>query len=821
MMKKQLLLLAFFTCRQVALFSQYSVSGTVKDGSGNALIGANVVVAETSYGTATNLNGEFNLRGLKSGDYVLNVSFLGYESVNKEVKVSADVRLEIVLNPKNFMADEVIISAIRASGNMPVTKSVISRDEINKRNLGQDVPYLMALTPSLVTTSDAGTGIGYTNFRIRGTDMNRINVTINGIPLNDAESHSVYWVDLPDFASSIENIQIQRGVGTSTQGGGAFGATINLQTLNLNKKAYAELSNSAGSFNTFKNSVSFGTGLIDDHFTFDGRLSRVSSDGYIDRAFSDLKSFYLSGAYYTENTLLKLIVSSGYEETYQAWQGVPKAKLDNDRAGMLNYLAVQADWKEIDGNRDDSLNMFQSDPRKYNMYRYKNQVDHYNQDHYQVLFSHSFSKLFSINTAIHYTRGKGYYEQYKPRQKFSNYGLDNVIIGEDTIRKTNLIRRKWLDNHFYGITWSLNYTNNQINGIIGGGWNKYEGEHYGKLRWAQFMSNGELDQQYYFNEGEKTDFNVFTKVNYRVNNDLSVFGDLQLRRVNHSIEGLDNDFRDITQDHTFTFFNPKAGLNYSLNENNNVYGYVGIAHREPNRDNFVDADPSKPAPKAEKLTDYELGYNFKSANAAVGINFYYMYYDNQLVLTGRLNDVGNPVMTNVGESYRSGVEVTTSIKIFERLTWNGNATLSRNIIKNFTEYVDNYDTWVQDETYHKETKLAFSPEFIAGSQFTYSFKPLSVSLISKYVGKQYIDNTASNLRKLDPYFVNDIRLNANFMVKSICAIDAIISINNVLNEKYETNAWVSRYIEGGESKTIDGYFPQAGRNFMAGLVIKF
>lgn len=805
-MKKQLFLLALLFCGQLTMFAQYAVRGTVKDEKGNALIGANVVVDGTNYGVTTNLKGEFLLKSLQPGDYIIHFSYLGFEPLQKPVFIKADMTIDAVLTAKIYMADEVIISAVRAGDNMPVTKSTIKKEDIAVRNLGQDIPYLMALSPSVVTSSDAGTGIGYTNFRIRGTDLNRINITVNGIPLNDAESHGVFWVNMPDFASSVENIQIQRGVGTSTQGGGAFGATINLQTLSINKKPYAEIANSVGSFNSFKHSVSFGTGLIKDHFTFDGRLSKISSDGFIDRAWSKLKSFYVSGAYYTDKTLVKVNVFSGNEATYQAWDGIPSDILKTNR----KYNGIGAYY--------DDNNLL-----KY----YDNETDNYQQDHFQLHLSHAFSNALNVNLSAHYTIGKGYYEQYKDDDDLYKYRLNNVIIGNDTITSSDIIRRKWLDNDFYGLTWSLNYTYENISAVMGGGWNQYYGEHYGRIRWAKFMSNGDMDHEYYYSDGTKNDFNVFAKATYKITDQLSAFGDLQLRKINQTLKGVDDklqydgNLRDISQKHDFTFFNPKAGLSFNISESQSAYAYIGIAHREPNRDNFVDADPTKPAPKPEQLIDYELGYNFNLPNLQLGLNLYYMDYRDQLVLTGMINDVGAPIMTNVDKSYRAGIELTAGVKINDMLSWNGNATFSRNKVKNFTEYVDNWDTWGQESSSFKERTLAFSPEFIAGSQLSFKYKPVEFAWIAKYVDKQYIDNTQSNQRKLNAYFVNDIRVNARLLVKSFATLEGIASINNIFDTEYETNAWVYQYYEGGEHKVMDGYFPQAGRNFMVGLIVKF
>jgi iron complex outermembrane receptor protein len=806
MTKKQLLLLAFLLCKQLTLFSQYTISGTVKDENGNALAGANVLIEKSVRGTTTDKNGTFVIPDLEKGDYTLSISFIGYEKTIKPINVQGTTHIDIVLQNRSYLADDVIITAVRATDNMPVTKSIITKTEIKQQNLGQDVPYLLTMSPSLITSSDAGAGVGYTSFRIRGTDVSRINVTVNGIPLNDAESHGVWWVDLPDFASSVENIQIQRGVGTSTQGGGAFGATINLQTLSLNKKAYAEIANSFGSFNTLKHCASFGSGLINDHFTFDGRVSRITSDGYIDRAWSKLKSYYLSGAYYSENTLIKVNIFSGLENTYQAWDGVPSDILKTNR----RYNGIGA-YTDAYGQQ------------KY----YDNETDNYQQDYYQMHISHAINNNLKLNLSGFYTLGKGYYEQYKEEDDLMKYQLNNVIIGGDTITTSDIIRRKWLDNDFYGTTWSLNYTKSSINAILGGGWNQYYGEHYGRVRWAQFMSNGELDHQYYYSNGTKNDFNIFGKVTYSISDKLSFFGDIQFRRITHKMKGVDDklqydgNLRNIAQDHEFNFVNPKAGINFSLSEMQTMYAFAGIAHREPTRSNFVDSDPSKPTPKAEKLLDFELGYNFKSNNSEVGINFYYMDYNDQLVHTGMINDVGAAIMTNVPSSYRAGIEITGGLKLVDYVSWNGNATFSKNMISEFTEYIDNWDTWGQESFQHTNNKLPFSPEIIAASQFTINRKPLSVSLISKYVGKQYIDNTESEERKLDSYFINDVRAMLSFSTKYISKIDFIISINNIFNEKYETNAWVYQYYEENALKKMDGYYPQATRNYLIGMTLNF
>jgi len=811
-MKKRFLLLAFCICRYLTLFSQFSIHGTVKDETGSTMVGANVLIEQSYQGTKTNNKGEFILDGLKSGDYTINFSFLGYESVSKSITVNENTILDVNLNRKSFLSDEVIVRATRAPDNSPITKSVITREEIQDQNLGQDLPYLMALTPSLVTSSDAGAGVGYTNFRIRGTDLNRINITFNGIPVNDAESHGVWWVDMPDFASSVDNIQIQRGVGTSTLGGGAFGATINLQTLGLNKKPYVELTNSYGSFNTVKNSVSFGTGLIGNHFTLDGRLSRITSDGYIDRASSDLKSFYVSGSYYSGKSIIKLNISSGIEKTYQAWDGVLEDSLKTHRT--FNDLGLYTDAQG-------------------KLQAYNNQTDNYQLTHFQLLFSHSFSPTLNFNAALHYSPGKGYYEEYKENQPVRKYSLIDPSQKDTT---TNLVRRKWLDNAFYGVTWSLNYTKNSLNIILGGGANQYFGKHYGRVIWTQYNITDQPDHPYYYSDGTKNDVNFFAKSMYSLNDKLAVFGDLQYRYIRHTIKGMSDDPNDdgsnvdISQEHHYSFFNPKAGLTYKLDNNNSFYGYVGEAHREPTRDDLVDADVNNPAPKPERLIDFEIGYNLNTKSLQFGVNLYYMTYKDQLVMTGKINDVGTAIMTNAKKSYRAGIELVGAARFSEKFKWNANVTFSRNVIQNFTSYVPvfdsvNYTAIIRTDVENfKSTDISFSPNIIMGSQLSYAItKTITVNLLSKYVGKQYIDNTQNENQRLNPYFVNDLRINCRFKIKNITSIEPILMINNIFNTQYETNAWDYQYkVENGsQSYTDKAFYPQAGRNFMMGLVLKF
>ncbi len=796
-------------------FGQNQLSGIVTN-DGEKLAGASVVLENTYYGVSTSSNGRFEFKNLKDGDYTVKVSFIGFVTKELEFSLSSDKQISIELEPNVVMTDEILVSATRVKEKTPFTYSTVSSDEISKRNMGQDIPYLLQLTPSFVATSDAGAGIGYTNFRIRGTDLNRINVTINGIPVNDAESHGTWFVDHPDLASSLENIQIQRGVGTSTNGAAAFGASLNMQTNTLKKDAYAEYKTAFGSFATSKNTVSAGTGLLNDKFTVDARLSKVSSDGFVDRAFSDLKSFFVSGGYYSENTVLKVNVFSGFEETYQSWNGVPSVRLNNDLEGMNRY---GEHWLYSPQQTQEMIN---SDSRTYNLYTYENQVDHYQQDHYQFHFSHKFSQNLNLNASAHYTHGEGYYENFKAGEDFADYQLPNVMVGAETIESTDLVNRKWLDNDFYGITYSFNHKNEKGDFTFGGGWSIYDGDHFGNVILARFLGEADFNHEWYRSNGLKKDFNVFAKYNYAVTEKLNLFADLQYRKINYKIDGIDDDLRGISQEHDFNFFNPKLGVFYQAAHNQELYLSFAIANREPNRSNYVDADPSAKQPVFETLRNWEFGYNYKSSAFSFSANYYYMCYKNQLVLTGEINDVGAPIMVNVDKSFRTGIELQAGVKITNNLQWNGNSTFSINKINDFTEYVDNWDTWGQVTFELGTTDLAFSPNVVANSQFVFTpVKNLNLAFVSSYVGKQFIDNTSNENRILDAYFVNNLKADYSFNTNLFEKITLYLMLNNLFNERYESNAWVYSYLLGGERFKMDGYFPQAGTHFMFGVDFKF
>jgi len=813
-MKKVKLLLLFQLLALLA-FGQIKMSGIVL-GDGEPLAGASVVIEDTYYGISTAGDGSFQMNNLDPGQIKLIVSFIGFETKQVDLNLKTSKHIEVNLEPDVVMTDEVLISATRAKSKTPVAYNNVSAEEIADRNMGQDIPYLLQLTPSFVATSDAGAGVGYTNFRIRGTDLNRINVSVNGIPMNDAESHGTWFVDQPDLASSLENVQIQRGVGTSTNGAAAFGASINLQTNTLRKDAYATFKSAAGSFSTFKNTLSTGTGLINDHFTVDVRLSKVTSDGFVDHAFSDLKSFFVSGGYHGENTVIKLNIFSGFEETYQAWWGVPSVRLNNDLEDMQRY---EEHWLYTP---EETAHMINSDSRTYNYYTYENQVDHYQQDNYQLHFSHKFNRSLNLNASAFYTYGRGYYENYETDEDLTDYQLEPIQVGSELIETTDLVNRKWLDNDFYGITFSLNYTMNTSDFTLGGGFSTYDGDHFGNVIWAQYLGDAKPNHEWYRGKGLKNDFNIYAKYIYQLGQRINLFADLQYRHIDYTIEGIDDDLRDISQDHQFNFFNPKFGVFYQLADNQELYLSFAVANREPNRSAFVDYPSGYEPPVHETLYDWELGYNFASSKFSLGANLYFMNYKNQLILTGQINDVGAAIMVNTDKSYRSGAELQAGVQLFRNLRWNGNATFSMNKIKDFTEYVDNWDTGGQEEYDLGTTDLAFSPQVIANSQLVYSpGVHFSLGLISSYVGKQYIDNTSSEDRKLNAYFVNNLKADYSFKIGLFDEITLHLLVNNLFNEEYETNAWVYPYILGGERYIMDGYFPQAGTHFMFGIDFNF
>ena len=667
--------------------------------------------------------------------------------------------------------DEVLVSAVRVTTKTPVSFSNLGKKEIKFRNLGQDIPILMNYLPSVVTTSDAGNGVGYTGIRVRGSDATRVNVTINGIPYNDSESHGTFWVNMPDFASSVESLQLQRGVGTSTNGAGAFGASLNMLTDNFAKESSGEISNSLGSFNTRKHTVKFSTGLMNDHFEIAGRLSAIKSDGFVDRGASDLKSYFIQGTYVGKTTLIKALVFGGTEKTYQSWNGIDGETLKNDRT--FNSAGAFTD-------------------EQGNARFYDNETDNYQQDHSQLLWNEKISDNWSTNFALHYTKGKGFYENYKEDADFVDYGLQPV----GAITTTDLVRQKWLENDFYGTTFSANYKDEKLDVIFGGGWNKYEGDHYGTVIWARNASQSELGDRYYDDYGNKTDGNIFAKANYQITEQLSLFGDLQYRSVNYKANGV----QPTLVDDTFNFFNPKTGLTYTINSGNSVYLSYARANREPNRSDYEGGNV-----KPEKLNDFELGWRYVAKKLQFNSNVYYMAYKDQLILTGSLDDVGAPIRSNSEKSYRLGLEVDATIALTDQLIIRPNFTISAN---------KNTDLAVEGQNYGT-TDIAYSPSLIAGNILVYSpIENLHISWMQKFVGEQYMNNIELPAAKLANYFVNDLNVAYTFKPKTIFKEIVVTGlVNNFLDKKYVSNGYMY--------DVYPYYYPQAGINFLAGLTLMF
>ncbi|MGB4774076.1 MAG: TonB-dependent receptor [Daejeonella sp.] len=789
-MKKFLFMALMVMMIPLMASAQYTLSGKVfEKRMATGLAGATILLKEIDLSAQSNEAGEFTFPQLTAGTYTIRVTYVGYRAMEKRISLNSDIQVDFTLESIALLSDEVIVKATRASANSATTYKNLDRAELQKNNSGRDIPYLLNQTPSVVVSSDAGAGIGYTGIRIRGSDATRINVTLNGIPFNDAESQGSFFVDLPDFASSVDNIQVQRGVGTSANGAGAFGGSLNIQTTTLRDSAYAELNNTYGSYQTIKNTLNIGTGLLNDQFSFDGRLSRIQSDGYIDRASSRLKSYFLSGAYYGKHSLLRANVFSVSEKTYQAWNGVPQALLSTNRT--------------------------------FNSFTYDDQTDNYTQDHYQLLYSNALLPELSVNGALHYTHGKGYYEEYKDGQELSKYGIEPVSIGGSIIEESNLIRRRWLDNDFYGLTYSLNYhPRSTLNFTLSGAYNEYKGNHFGEVIWAQFASNSTIRQRYYDGDSFKTDHTIFGKAEYHPGK-FSLFADLQYRNINYTIGGTDKNRNALAIREKFNFFNPKFGLSYQVNRGNSVYASFAVANKEPNRDDLVNSTPLN-RPKPENLKDMELGYRTSGEGFTAGINGYYMQYKDQLILTGKINDAGEYIRQNVPDSYRLGIELDGKVQISDQLSWAATLALSKNKLKTFTEFLDDYDNGGQLISNYTNTALAFSPDVVASGEL--SFKPFAkteIALLSKYVGEQYLDNTSNNNRKINSFFVNDVRLSYNTSFKGIKNIGLTLLVNNIFNHLYESNGYTFTSFAGGVLTTENNYFPQATRNFLLSLSLKF
>lgn len=693
--------------------------------------------------------------------------------------------------------DEVLIRSFRVAADSPITHSNVDKEELTKRNLGQDIPILLNYLPSVVTASDAGAGVGYTYIRVRGSDASRVNVTLNGIPFNDAESQGTFWVNLPDFASSIQNLQLQRGVGTSSNGSGAFGASLNILTDAVSEEAYGEISNSFGSFNTRKHTVKFSTGLLDEHFEISGRLSNILSDGYVDRASSDLKSYFLQAAYVDDNTQVKALAFGGREETYQAYFGIDANTLETDRT--FNPAGLYTD--------DNG-----------NIQFYDNEVDNYSQDHYQLIWNERYNNNWSSSLSLNYTYGRGYFEQFVEDGDMAFHDIEPLVIEGQEVTTTDLVRRRWLDNDFYAISGNVNYKNESWDVSSGLFFSIYDGDHFGEVIWARFANNADIRDRYYFGVGEKNEFTVFSKATWMINEQWSVFGDLQGRFIDYTTSGITSDKAPLNESRTYEFFNPKAGLSFNLNDVNQFYASYGRANREPRRSDFEQGIFTP-----ESLDDFELGWRTQQGKANINTNLYYMNYRNQLVLTGAIDDVGAPIRATSGKSYRLGLEVDAVIPISSKFTVRPNLALSSN--KN-VDFVTSRDGQLVDLG---TTDISFSPAVVAGNIIEYTpTATLSVAFLSKYVGEQYMGNIDSEVSKLDAFFVND--LNVNYRIDKLPIADSLLLtglVNNIFNVEYVANGYFFTFDDDfsnpGTITTVEGagFYPMATINFLVGATLYF
>jgi len=713
------------------------------------------------------------------------------------LNVSAQEDTQTQDSTKVESLEVVFLKAVRVNADSPFTHSNIDKEELAKRNLGQDLPILLNYLPAVVTTTDAGAGVGYTGIRVRGSDATRLNVTINGIPYNDSESQGTFWVDLPDFASSVQSLQLQRGVGTSTNGSGAFGASLNLLSDGVSQNAYGEIANTYGSFETWKHTLKFSTGLLQDHFELSGRLSKIVSDGYIDRASSDLKSYFIQATYTADNTLIKALAFGGKERTYQSWFGIDAETLKTDRT--FNPAGIYTD-------ADGTIRF------------YENEVDDYAQDHYQVFWNQRYDNKWSSNVSLNYTYGRGYFEQFKEDADLAFHNIEPIIIGGEIIETSDLIRRRWLNNNFYAVNANVNYLDDHWDISSGVYYSYYGGDHFGEVIWARFAGNSQIRDRYYSGNGDKNEFTVFSKATFWINDRWSVYGDLQGRFVSYRTSGITSDKVPLVESEKYQFFNPKAGVTYKLSNKNQLYFSYGRASREPRRSDFEQGIFT-----SEKLDDFELGWRYNSEKLKVNSNLYFMDYKDQLVLTGALDDVGAPIRATSGNSYRLGLEVDAKITVTERLFIIPNIALSENKNKDFVTSRDGSFVNLGD------THISFSPSVVAGNIIEYDLvKNLQFAFLSKYVGMQYMGNIDSEVSKLSGYFVNDLSI--NYTLENVLFLKRVVIsglVNNLFNVEYVSNGYFFTFDDDFSDPplitTIEGagFYPQARINFLVGITLNF
>lgn len=788
--------LLFAITALAAWAAQAQFTGRVLGSDDAPLAGASVVVGDDrGFGGATDADGRFAIKGVLPGSNRIRISMVGFADKDTILVIAATGAETVFrLRPDPVALRAAEVTALRANDRAPFARSTVSRERIDRINTGVDLPYILDQQPSVVATSDGGTGVGYTYMRIRGTDGTRTNITVNGVPFNDSESQGAFLVNMPDLVTSAEDIEVQRGVGTSTNGPAAFGASVNVRTTAVRREPWGLLSASGGSYRTRRYSVSAGTGLINGRFSLDARLSSIATDGYVDRASADLKSYFLQGAWIGAKRSLRFIHLRGKEVTYQAWGGVPIEVIDTNRT--------------------------------YNPYTYDNEVDNYDQAHYQLLFDQQLCANATLNVTLFRVDGAGFFEQFRADDDLAMYGIAPAVIDSDTITSSDIIRRRWLQNTLNGANANAEIRLGRHRLVLGASYSDYTGAHFGELIWARYAGSSSIRDRYYDDDARKTDANAFAKLTYSLSNRIDAFVDAQLRGVRYSLDMLNTDLVPARQTNTYAFLNPKAGLLWRVHEGGKAYASVAVANREPNREDLQESTPES-RPRSERLTDYELGYELRNARLNIGVNGYYMDYTDQLVLTGELNDVGAALRTNVPRSYRMGVEMTGALRVGSTLTWRANATFSRNRVLRFTEYVDDWDHGGQVAFIHGDSDLAFSPSVVCGSELTlHAWKRegrgnADITWVVKHVGHQYLDNSGSDDRRLNAFVVHDLRANVSLSAKGVKRIDINLTFRNILSELYESNGWVYSYVYQGTRQQMIGLYPQAPANVMGGISVRF
>jgi iron complex outermembrane receptor protein len=766
-----------------------------------------------SYGNQYGISGsrgEITFRD--EGRGILEVRMLGFETLRWMIEPGASANQKLIMRSVPFTGSEAVISATRAENRTPAAFSNIKSSDLRKVNLGQDLPILLQDVPSVLFTSDAGAGVGYTGISVRGSDATRVNITLNGIPMNDAESHGLFWVNLPDLASSLTDIQIQRGVGTSTNGAAAFGASINMQSHRTIEKAFSELNVSGGSFGTIRTNLKFGTGVLPGNFSFEGRVSKINSQGFIDRAFSDLSSGMGTLSWYGKMTQVHADVLIGRETTYQSWNGIPESRLTGDRQGMEQYIQRNG----LD--EEDASLLLNSGSRTYNPFSYENQTDNYQQDHYQLHLTHQFSRRLQWNQSLHYTRGRGYYEEYRKNDTYSLYGIFPKDTLGSIVAYGNLTRKRWLDNHFFGTVYSLIYhDSSRTKWIYGGAVNRYYGEHFGESLWNSYQVSA--GNPYYYNDARKDEANQFFRIEHELIKGLMLYGDIQYRIIQYRFDGFDQQLRPSRQNANYGFFNPKAGLSYFCRAGTFYYS-AATGQREPVRDDFINSSPES-RPKPESLLDHELGWRKNTGIWSAGINLYAMEYRNQLVLTGQINDVGAYTRVNAGKSYRRGIEAEFRYRIIPSIIISGNAMLSSNRIQRFENYTDNYDTGLQEEEILYDTPIALSPGFIGFTSIAWQPSAgAELHLSTKSAGRQFLDNTGNISRSIEPWNIFYLRGTYRWHFRNLKDLSVFFMVNNLFNQQWESHGYSFGYISGGGRIQENFYFPQAGRNFLTGISVR-